>query len=347
MRNQAKYAFALLTCVAIFLPLVQIQLAWISLLLLGFVILGLCDIRQARHAIRRNYPILGHFRYLLESVRPEINQYFVESNTNGMPFNREIRSIVYQRAKKQNDAIGFGTRHDVYASGHECISHTMFPSSVAPETLRVTIGGASCKQPYSSSIFIVSGMSFGSLSGAAVEALNKGAGLGGFIHNSGEGGISEYHRKHGGDLIWQIGTGYFGCRDANGKFSREKFISVANDSQVKMIEIKISQGAKPGLGGMLPGGKITKEISMVRGVPQNIDVKSPGTHSEFSNMDGLLSFIEELRELCHGKPIGIKLCLGSVSEFELLCQEMVQKKKNMRLRISCPMANEQREGGKT
>ncbi|RYZ57013.1 MAG: FMN-binding glutamate synthase family protein [Proteobacteria bacterium] len=325
MRNQAKYAFALLICVAIFLPLIQIQLMWISLLLVSFVVLGLRDMQQARHAIRRNYPILGHFRYLLESIRPEINQYFVESNTNGMPFNREIRSIIYQRAKKQNDAIGFGTRHDVYANGHECITHTMFPSAVVPETLRTTIGGPHCKQPYNSSIFIVSGMSFGSLSGAAIEALNKGAKLGEFIHNSGEGGISEYHRKHGGDLIWQIGTGYFGCRDIHGRFSREKFIAVANDAQVKMIEIKISQGAKPGLGGMLPGGKITEEISLARGVPLNVDVISPGTHSEFSSIDGLLDFIEELRDLSHGKPIGVKLCLGSESEFEQLCKEMVKK----------------------
>lgn len=325
MRDQAKYAFALLFFVALFLPMIRWELGWISLVLIAFVGMGFYDMRQERHAIRRNFPVLGHLRYLLESIRPEINQYFIESNTDGMPFNREVRSIVYQRAKRQNDTIGFGTRHDVYASGYECVPHTMFPTVVPPTSLKVRIGGEHCLQPYDSSIFMISGMSFGSLSGAAIEALNKGAKLGGFIHNSGEGGISEYHKKHGGDLIWQIGTGYFGCRESNGKFSREKFAAVANDPQIKMIEIKISQGAKPGLGGMLPGGKITREISLARGVPQNIDVKSPATHSEFSSASELLDFISELRKLSHGKPVGIKICLGSPLEFEVLCQAMVER----------------------
>jgi glutamate synthase domain-containing protein 2 len=261
--------------------------------------------------------------HLVASSRPEINQYFVESNTDGAPINRENRSIVYQRAKKVIDSLPFGTQLDVYGFGYEFVGHSMKATHVKPDSLRVNIGGKDCTQPYSCSIFNISAMSYGALSKNAVQALNGGAKDGNFAHNTGEGGISSYHTSSGGDLIWQIGTGYFGCRDAEGKFDRELFVKKAAFPQIKMIEIKISQGAKPGHGGILPQKKITEEIAMIRHVSMDKDVISPPSHSAFNGPNELCHFIKELRTLSNGKPIGIKLCIGIEEEFVELCRAMV------------------------
>lgn len=292
-----------------------------------FFLLGFRDIRQRRHAIKANFPVFGHLRYLFESIRPEINQYFIESNTDGKPFSREQRSVVYQRAKKVLDTVPFGTQHDVYAQGYEFVTHSMYPKHIDPRTLRVTIGSDLCKHPYSMSLFNISAMSFGSLSPNAILALNGGAKDGSFAHNTGEGGISPYHLEAGGDLIWQIGTGYFGCRTHSGNFDPELFRKNATRPQVKMIELKLSQGAKPGHGGILSGKKVTKEISDIRNVPLGQDVISPPAHTAFNDPKGMLEFITNLRELSGGKPVGIKLCLGHHHEFEELIATMVQENK--------------------
>lgn len=292
-----------------------------------FYLLGFRDILQKRHAIKSNFPVFGHLRYVFESIRPEINQYFVESNTDGKPFSREQRSVVYQRAKEVLDTVPFGTQHDVYQQGYEFVTHSLYPKHVDAKTLRVTVGSDFCRQPYALSLLNISAMSFGSLSPTAISALNEGARLGGFAHNTGEGGISPYHKAPGGDLIWQIGTGYFGCRTHDGIFDPELFQANASLPQVKMIEIKLSQGAKPGHGGILSAKKVTKEISLIRNVPMGKDIISPPAHTAFSDAEGLLNFISQLRDLSGGKPIGIKLCLGHKSEFAELVQMM--KSKNM------------------
>lgn len=302
------------------------QALWSLIFTLPLVIIGLRDISQKTQAIRRNYPIVGNFRYLFEEIRPEINQYFVESNTDGRPFSREQRSIVYQRAKKQIDTIPFGTQQNVYADGHEYLTHSIYPTHVDPKLLRVTIGSDLCKLPYSASIFNISAMSYGSLSKNAVLALNGGARDGGFAHNTGEGGLSPYHLAPGGDIIWQIGTGYFGCRDLKGNFDPELFKTNASRTQVKMIELKISQGAKPGHGGILPAAKVSEEISKIRNVPMGQDVLSPPGHSAFHDADSMVLFINTLRELSEGKPIGIKLCLGYHREFDDIIKSMLKFK---------------------
>ena len=286
--------------------------------------IGLYDLLQTRHAILRNFPVLGHFRYLLERIRPEIQQYFIEGNTDGRPFSREERSLVYQRAKGELDTVPFGTQQDVYQVGYQWVKHSIVAKHVDMATMRVVIGGEDCKQPYSASILNISAMSYGSLSGRAIESLNGGAKDGNFAHNTGEGSISRYHLKHGGDLIWQIGTGYFGCRNPDGTFNPEMYKTNAHRPEVKMIELKISQGAKPGHGGILPAGKITKEIAEIRGVPMGQDVISPPSHSEFDTPIGLLEFIKRLRDLSGGKPVGFKLCIGKRREFISLCKAMVQ-----------------------
>lgn len=283
---------------------------------------GFHDILQRKQSIKANFPVFGHFRYILESIRPEINQYFIESNTDGKPFNREQRSIVYQRAKKELDTVPFGTQHDVYKQGYEFVTHSLYPAHVDIASLRVRVGSDLCSQPYSLSLLNISAMSFGSLSPTAILSLNGGAKDGGFAHNSGEGGLSPYHLEAGGDLIWQIGTGYFGCRDDKGSFNPELFKKNASRPQVKMIEIKLSQGAKPGHGGILSGRKVTQEIADIRNVPVGKDVISPPGHGAFSDALGMLSFIAQLRELSGGKPIGIKLCLGHREEFEELARQM-------------------------
>lgn len=296
----------------------------ISILLGVLMLLGLLDAFQKRQAIKRNFPLLGRFRYLLESIRPEIQQYFIERDTDGKPFSRDQRSIIYQRAKGVNDTIPFGTQLDVYGPGYEWVNHSINAKHVNGDSLRVTIGGKDCKQPYNASIFNISAMSFGSLSQEAILALNGGAKDNNFAHNTGEGGISPYHLKNGGDLIWQIGTGYFGCRDHHGNFNAEKFKERALLENVKMIEIKLSQGAKPGHGGILPKEKITPEIAKIREVPMDRDVLSPPTHSAFSTPIEMMHFIKELRDLSGGKPVGFKLCIGKRREFMAICKAMKQ-----------------------
>ena len=292
---------------------------WILGLLTPLILLGFYDMFQKKHAILRNFPVLGHMRYILESIRPEISQYFIESDLNGRPFNRRQRSIVYQRAKNVRQTVPFGTQLDTTQPGYEWASHSIYPTHIH-EDLRITIGGKQCTKPYSSSILNVSAMSFGSLSMNAIMALNGGAKMDNFAHNTGEGGVSPYHLKPGGDLIWQIGTGYFGCRNEDGTFSEKLFEENATLDNVKMIEIKLSQGAKPGHGGILPAAKNTIEISKIRHVKPFTDVISPPGHSSFSDATGLTNFIKKLRELSGGKPIGFKLCIGSKEEFEDICK---------------------------
>jgi len=287
-------------------------------------LLGLRDLTQTRHAILRNYPIAAHLRFLLEDIRPEMRQYFFEGDKDGMPFARDKRAVVYQRAKKELDKRPFGTQYDVYENRYEWLAHSMTPRPVASEPARILIGGPDCTQPYSASIFNISAMSYGALSANAIRSLNKGAKIGGFAHDTGEGSVSPYHKEHGGDLIWEIGTGYFGCRTLDGRFSPEKFAAVAADPQIKMIEIKMSQGAKPGHGGVLPGAKVTGEIAKIRGVEQGRDCISPANHSAFTTPLELVAFIAELRRLSGGKPVGFKLCIGHHWEFLAVVKAMLE-----------------------
>ncbi len=288
---------------------------WSLVVIVPLIARGVADLVQTKQAIRRNFPVIGHARYLLELIRPEINQYFVESNSDGKPFSRNDRSVVYQRAKGEVDTLPFGTQRDVYATGYEWINHSLAPVHVDPLDARVIVGGPACTQPYSASMLNVSAMSYGSLSKNAVLALNGGAKLGGFAHNTGEGGLSPYHLSPGGDIIWQLGTGYFSARDKQGKFSIDEFTRRATLPNVKMIEIKLSQGAKPGHGGILPAQKLTREIVEIRGVEPGKDVISPPAHSAFSTPLGLLEFVQTLRGASGGKPVGFKLCVGKRHEF--------------------------------
>ncbi len=296
---------------------------WVSVLLLALFALGVHDLVQTTHAIRRNYPLTGRIRYGLESIRVEIRQYFLEDDEQKIPFSRNERAIVYARSKEQNDKRGFGSIKDMYATGAEWLTHSMQPTQLDPASFRITVGEGQCSQPYSLSLFNVSGMSFGALSGAAVRALNKGAALGGFAQDTGEGSISVHHREHGGDLIWQIASGYFGCRTPNGRFDPERFAQQARSPQVKMIELKLSQGAKPGHGGVLPKAKVSAEISAARGVPMGQDCVSPPRHSAFTTPVEMLQFIAQLRELSGGKPVGIKLCVGHPGEWFAIVKAML------------------------
>ncbi len=289
------------------------------------LIIGYYDFFQKKHAITRNYPFLGRGRYIMENLRPKIYQYFIEGETDGAPISRMFRSVIYQRAKQERDTTPFGTQMNVYSEGYEWMNHSLnaLDHHEINNNPRVKIGGKQCTKPYECSIFNVSAMSFGSLSSNAIEALNGGAKMGGFAHNTGEGGLSPYHLKHGGDIIWQIGTGYFGCREKDGGFSEELFQENATKESVKMIEIKLSQGAKPGHGGILPASKVTEEIAKIRNVHVGETVISPPTHSEYSGHKGLLEFVQKLRKLSGGKPVGFKLCIGVQSEFLALCREMI------------------------
>lgn len=288
-------------------------------------LVGLADLAQPEHSVRRNYPLIGRLRWLFESLRPAIRQYLLEGEQEQTPFSRSQRSLVYARAKNEISDRPFGTLVDVYRNGHEFIAHSTRPVPVADlATFRVPIGGADCRQPYSASIFNISAMSFGALSANAIRALNRGAKLGGFAHDTGEGSISPYHREHGGDLIWEIGSGYFGCRTDEGRFDPVRFADQAADPQVRMIEIKISQGAKPGMGGILPAAKITAEISATRGIPHGRDCISPARHSAFSTPLELMRFIAELRSLSGGKPVGFKLCIGQPWEFMGMVKAMLE-----------------------
>ena len=297
---------------------------WAFAIIGPLIILGLNDIRQRSRAVIRNFPVIGRARYWMEAIRPEIQQYFVESDTSGRPFSREYRSVVYQRAKDTTDTRPFGTIRDLYDVNTEWIAHSLQPKHPPETPPRILVGGNRCEQPYYASLLNVSAMSFGSLSKNAILALNKGAQLGGFAHNTGEGGISPYHLEHGGDLIWQIGTGYFGCRTPEGKFDSELFATKAIYESVKMIEIKLSQGAKPGHGGILPGAKVSTQIAEIRGVSVGEDVISPPAHTAFSTPKELLEFVVRLRELSGGKPVGFKLCIGRRGEFLSICKAMVE-----------------------
>lgn len=282
---------------------------WVAAVFGCLVLLGTWDLLQRRSTLRRNYPMLAHFRYGLESVGPEIRQYFIEGDTAEVPFSRQQRSLVYQRAKGVMDVVPFGSQQDVYSVDYEWINHSMAPASIDSHDFRIVIGAGSA-QPYSASVFNISAMSFGALSANAIRALNGGAKRGGFYHDTGEGSISSYHREKGGDLVWEIGSGYFGCRDEQGRFSEERFAENARSPQVKMIELKLSQGAKPGHGGVLPAAKVSPEIATTRGVPMGHDCVSPAQHTEFSTPVGLLQFVARLRELSGGKPTGFKLAIG-------------------------------------
>lgn len=291
--------------------------------LLPLFLVGLRDALQTSQTIRHNFPIIGNFRYMFEKIRPEIQQYFIEHDTQGTPIPRVLRSLVYQRAKGQLETVPFGTQENVYAPNYEWINHTMHPTRVTDENMRVTVGGPNCTKPYSCSLLNISAMSYGALSKNAILALNGGAKLGNFYHNTGEGGVSNYHLEKGGDLVWQIGTGYFGCRTPDGKFNEEMFKTTVQNEAIKMVEIKLSQGAKPGHGGILPKEKLTPEICAIRGVEPGKDVISPGGHSAFNSPRGMIEFVQKLRELSGGKPVGIKLCLGYKEEFVAVCRAML------------------------
>ena len=286
--------------------------------------IGLRDLRQTRHALLRNYPVIGHIRFLFEWVRPEIRQYLLESDREAVPFSRQQRSLVYQRSKGESDKRPFGTQLDVGQAGYEWINHSLQPSTLAGHDFRVSIGGDRCSQPYSASLFNISAMSFGALSANAILALNGGAKAGGFMHDTGEGSISVHHRQNGGDLVWEIGSGYFGCRADDGSFNEAKFEANALDPQVKLIELKLSQGAKPGHGGVLPGPKVSIEIASARGVPIGVDCVSPAAHSAFSTPLGMLQFLDRLRKLSGGKPVGFKLCIGHPWEWFALAKAMAE-----------------------
>jgi glutamate synthase domain-containing protein 2 len=300
--------------------------AWAAVFV-GLAALGVRDLRQTRHSVLRNYPVIGHLRFLLEWVRPEIRQYFLESDHDAAPFSRQQRSLVYQRAKGELDKRPFGTQMDVKQVGYEWINHSLQPTRLASHDFRVLIGEGRA-QPYSASVFNISAMSFGALSAHAIQALNAGARQGNFAHDTGEGSISRYHRGPqagaGGDLIWEIGSGYFGCRTDDGRFDAEKFARNACDPQVKMIELKLSQGAKPGQGGLLPGAKVSPEIAEARGVPAGVDCVSPAAHSAFATPLELMRFIDRLRELSGGKPTGFKLCIGHPWEWFAIAKAMLE-----------------------
>ncbi|MFK0087124.1 FMN-binding glutamate synthase family protein [Pseudomonas sp. NPDC090755] len=314
----------LFACISPFFLATHTWLWPLTLICTLLSLVGLNDLRQTHHSVRRNYPILGNIRYLIETIRPEIRQYLLEGDDDKLPFSRAQRSLVYARAKNESAEKAFGTLNDVYRPGFEFISHSMLPSDTPdPASFRIAIGGPQCRQPYSASIFNISAMSFGALSANAIAALNQGARRGRFAHDTGEGSISPYHREHGGDLIWEIGSGYFGCRTAEGRFDPERFAEQARDPQVKMIEIKLSQGAKPGHGGILPAHKVSAEIAATRGVMMGEDCISPAAHSAFRTPVELLQFIAQLRELSGAKPVGFKFCLGHPWEFMGIAKAML------------------------
>ena len=299
---------------------------WAYIVVIPITLIGIMDITQKKQTLKRNFPVVGRMRWWAEWMRPKVYQYFVESDTDGAPYNRLSRNVIYQRSKKVTDSTPFGTQLNVYETGYEWLNHSINPLPLehGEHNPRVTVGGPDCKQPYSASIFNISAMSFGSLSKNAILALNGGAKLGGFAHNTGEGGLSPYHLEGGGDIIWQIGTGYFGCRNADGTFNDAAFAERAVLPNVKMIEIKLSQGAKPGHGGILPATKVTDEIAKIRLVEKGKDVLSPSYHRAFNTPTGLLQFLKKLRDLSGGKPIGFKLCIGQKSQFIGICKAMVK-----------------------
>ena len=325
MKNKF-YLISLLICVLIGLIGIIFQWVWyLYIIALPIIFLGISDLSQTKHSLKYNFPVIGRMRWWAEWLRPKVYQYFVESDTDGAPFNRLSRNVIYQRSKKSNDTTPFGTQLNVYETGYEWLNHSIAPlhHDKVDQNPRVLVGNSDCKQPYSASIFNISAMSFGSLSQNAIMALNGGAKLGGFAHNTGEGGLSPYHLEPGGDIIWQIGTGYFGCRNNDGTFNYDAYSERSKLPNVKMVEIKLSQGAKPGHGGILPAAKVTDEISKIRLVEKGKDVLSPPYHTAFSNPLELIHFIKKLRELSDGKPIGFKLCIGQKSQFISICKAMI------------------------
>ncbi|RPE81759.1 FMN-binding glutamate synthase family protein [Vulcaniibacterium tengchongense] len=324
MSRYALYVFCLLaTAAALLLSLRAPAWGWGAVAFGAPAALGTWDLLQRRSTLRRNYPILAHFRYGLESIGPEMRQYFIESDTAEVPFSRQQRALVYQRAKSVNDTRPFGTLQDVYGTDYEWINHSLLPAEPGGHDFRVVVGEERA-QSYSASVFNISAMSFGALSANAIRALNEGARRGGFYHDTGEGSISAYHRECGGDLVWEIGSGYFGCRDEAGRFDPERFAANARDPQVRMIEIKLSQGAKPGHGGVLPAAKVSAEIAQCRGVPMGVDCVSPARHGAFDSPRGLLAFVERLRGLCGGKPVGFKLAIGHPWEWFGIAKAMLE-----------------------
>lgn len=300
------------------------KLHWGLLFVVPLLAVALWDFIQQRHTLRRNYPLLARVRWLFEDLRPYLRAYIVEGDLEGRPFNHDERALVYARAKGQLDAHPFGTELDVYSDEYEWLAHSMAPNEAAPTEWRVDVGTSQCARPYSAALLNISAMSFGSLSANAIMALNKGAAEGAFYHDTGEGGLSRYHRSHGGDLVWEIGSGYFGCRDEHGRFDPARFAETAQIDQVKMVEIKLSQGAKPGHGGVLPAAKVTEEIAEARGVSAGKDCISPAAHSAFSTPTQLLEWAAELRERSGGKPVGIKLCVGKPHEVFAIMKAMLE-----------------------
>lgn len=325
MRRQWYIGFGIVLLITLALFAMLHSIEWFVGFLIPIIILWIYDLVQKKHTILRNFPVLGHVRYFLEFLRPEFQQYFIATDESELPFNREIRTLVYERAKNTRDTIPFGTERDIVSVGYTWALHSLAPKHLTEVEPRIMVGGDDCLQPYNASRLNISAMSFGSLSGKAIMAMNKGAMIGGFAQNTGEGGLSSYHLQ-GGDLIFQIGTAYFGCRDANGNFDDQEFTIEANRNEVKMIEIKLSQGAKPSHGGILPAAKLTEEIAKVRKVSLGHDVLSPIAHTAFDTPIGLLYFVKRLRDLSNGKPIGFKLCLGHQDEFLAICKAMLHTK---------------------
>jgi len=323
MRNLFLYTVIPIVVLLIILTGIYPGLIWLTLLALAILVLGIYNLMQNKHAILKNFPVLGYMRYFFEFISPELQQYFIERNTDGKPFSRNLRSIAYQRSKNIESTTPFGTQLELNHRDYEGLRHSIYPAAIVDELPRIMIGGHDCKQPYSASRLNISAMSYGSLSSNAIMALNKGALRGNFYHNTGEGGISDYHLQ-GGDLVWQIGTAYFGCRTEDGNFDPDKFREKARWKEVKMIELKLSQGAKPGHGGILPAVKNTEEVARIRGLIPHTLVLSPQHHTAFSNARELIQFIGTLRELSDGKPVGFKLCIGRTDEFIELCETMNQ-----------------------
>lgn len=304
--------------------LLSSHMIWPTVVFGFFAVLGCRDYFKSTHPVRANYPLMGRLRYLLESIRPELRQYFWESDTDETPYSRNQRAMVYQRAKNNQAKRSFGTEKAVYEEDFNWLNHSVNPIKITDHDFRTEVGVEGQDLTYSMSLLNISGMSFGALSPPAVEALSQGAQLGGFAQNTGEGSLSRYHAAGGGDLIWQISTGYFGCRTADGCFDAELFKQNATSTQVKMIEIKLSQGAKPGHGGVLPAPKVTEEIARTRGIPMGQTCESPASHAEFSTPTELLEFSQRLKSLSGGKPVGVKLCIGHPWEFVALVKAMVE-----------------------
>ncbi len=325
MRRYSAFAAVVLACIATLLLSFVGSPAWLFLFCILFPLawVGVFDITQKHHSLLRNYPLVASVRWMFEAVRPYLRQYIVEGDLDGTPYNRQARTLVYARSKGQEDRQPFGTELDTQASEYEWMTHSLAPMPVEEEPFRVRVGGSECTKPYDAAVLNISAMSFGSLGRNAIEALNLGAKQGGFYHDTGEGGLSPYHRIHGGDIVWELGSGYFGCRNRDGSFSPERFAEKALDPQLKMIEIKLSQGAKPGHGGVLPAAKVTKEISLIRGIEMGEDCISPSRHPAFNTPAQMMEFVARLRELSGGKPVGIKMCVGHPSETFAIAKAML------------------------